>query len=79
MERQRREMTVAEQKGAVHEVADAGELVGGNDGRDALRRGLVHGASDGDDAAPMHVVVDEHDVARAWRCVPNVRRRGDSQ
>lgn len=68
-------MTVAQQESAVHEVANAGKLVGGNDGRVALLRGLVHGASDGSDAAPMRSVVDEHDLTRAWRCVPSVRRQ----
>jgi len=46
-------MTIAEQKGAVHEVTDAGQLVGGDDGRDALLRRFVHGTSDPDGSAPM--------------------------
>jgi hypothetical protein len=67
-------MTVAEQKGTIHEVTNAGELVGGDDGGDTVLRRFVHGASDGNGSAPMCGVVDEHDVARSRCCEPNVRR-----
>ena len=72
-------MTVAQQERPVHEVADAGKLVRRDDGRDAVLRRLAHGASDGGGSARMRGVVDEHDLARARRRVPNVRRAGHSQ
>ena len=78
-ERQRCEVSVAQEENPIHEVPDAGELVRRDDGRDATFRRLVHGTSDGYDSSRRRGVVDEHDLARTRRRVPNVRRAGHSQ
>ena len=69
-------MSVAQQEGSLDEMANAGQLVRGEDGRDAGFRRLVHGAGDGRDAFSRRGVVDEHDVACARPCIASARRRG---
>jgi hypothetical protein len=65
-------MSVAQQEGAIDEVAHAGELVRGDDGRDASLRRLVHGASDEDGSVRRRGIVDEHEVTRRGRGVRQV-------
>ena len=79
MEWERREVSVAQQESAIHEAADAGELVRCDDGGDAAVRRLTHGARERGLHSRMHGFVDEHDVTRTRGRVSSDRRAGARQ
>jgi hypothetical protein len=69
-------MSVAQQERAVHEVADAGELVRGDDRRDAVLGRFMHRARQREDRFRWRGIIDEHDVVGTRRRVRYVRRAG---
>jgi hypothetical protein len=72
-------MTVAQQERAIHEVPHAGQLVRGDDRRDAALPRFVYGAMQRDGRSRRRGIIDQHDVVSARRGVRGVRRAGGRQ
>jgi len=72
-------MSVAQQERAVHEVADAGELVRGDDRRDAVLGRFMHRAAKREDCVRWRRIIDQHDVVGTSRRVRHARRAGSGE
>jgi len=68
---------VAQEEGPVDKVADPGELVRRDDGRDATLGRLVHRSGDGRSAFEMSGIIEKHDVAHVRCRTPSVRHGRD--